>query len=193
MSLYARGKLKGNGKKRALRQLRLLTPFATVAATTTGACRCRRAKIRIQKRPKQQQSNISRRRQRPMSRTPSSAAYCIVRERSHSLSSSICARRSAASMKLIHAHTDAGTHAVSMPVYQYEKLYAVVVVALDWSRRRQTTLRRNTYAKIMALRKSRLYEKENLGKSAKRVSGAKTQKNKRYLIKKRRGEDRDCA
>lgn len=61
-----------------------------------------------------------------------------------SRSALLFARRSAASMKLIHTHT--GRQQCSMPVYQYEKLSAVVVVA-DWSRRRQTTMRRNTYTK----------------------------------------------
>lgn len=175
MSLYARGKLKSNGKKRALRQLRLLTPF--VAA---GARRCRRAKIRIQKRQRQWPG----RRARPHR---CGVLHRCERERKRDtvrLSSSICSTKRSINEIDTNTHTYTGRQAMQ---YASIPVWATISCCCCCARLEPASADDDEAQHVhqkMALRKSRLYEKENLGKSAKRLSGTKTQKQNRCRIKR---------
>lgn len=166
--------IESNGKKRALRQLRLLTPF--VAA---GARRCRRAKIRIQKRQRQWPGRRAR---------PHRCGVLHRSKREREIESS--ARALAQLFYLLdeaqhqwnwytHTRRQAMQYA-SIPVW-------ATISCCCCGRLEPASADDNEAQHVhqkMALRKSRLYEKENLGKSAKRLSGAKTQKQNRCRIKR---------
>lgn len=106
-----------------------------------------------------------------------------------SRSALLFARRRAASMKLIHTHRQAAMQYASIPVW--ETISCCCCCRLEPASADDNEAQ-HVHQK-MALRKSRLYEKENLGKSAKRVSGAKTQQMSNQKRRENKDENGDWA